>query len=144
MHAEPQTNRTRLGAMSIPVELPDLEQALADFGAGYLMTTSGGAVKVVTVEPVLHDGGLRITRPGKGTVRNLAENPAVTMVFPPREAKGFSLLVDGTGTVSGEDVDVSPTTAVLHRPQIHADGPPPPPSAGEQTDSCGNDCAPVT
>ena len=110
---------------------------------GYLMTTTGAAVKVVTVEPVLDGGVLLVTRPGKGTVRNLAENPAVTLVFPPREEKGFSLLVDGTGSVEGEDVRVSPGTAVLHRPQIHADGPPPPPSAGDQTDSCGNDCAPV-
>ncbi len=129
--------------MSIPVELDDLATALEDFGAGYLMTTSGDAVKVVTVEPALQDGVLLVTRPGKGTVRNLATNAAVTLVFPPREEKGFSLLVDGTGAVDGEDVRVSPATAVLHRPQIHADGPPPPPSAGDQTDSCGNDCAPV-
>jgi hypothetical protein len=129
--------------MSIPVELADLARALEDFGAGYLMTTTGAAVKVVTVEPVLDDGVLLVTRPGKGTVRNLAENPAVTLVFPPREEKGFSLLVDGTGSVEGEDVRVSPGTAVLPRPQIHADGPPPPPSAGDQTDSCGNDCVPV-
>ena len=131
--------------MSIPVDPADLERALEDFGAGYLMTTSpGGRVKVVTVEPTVADGGLRVVRPGKGTVANLADNAAVTVVFPPREPKGFSLLVDGTAAVDGEDVTVSPATAVLHRPRIHADGPPPPASAGDQTDSCGNDCAPVT
>jgi hypothetical protein len=129
--------------MSIPVEVADLETALADFGAGYLMTTTGGAVKVVTVEPTLVGGVLVVLRPGKGTVRNLAGNPAVTLVFPPRQEKGFSLLVDGSATVEGEDVRVTPATAVLHRPMIHSDGPAAPPSAGEQTDSCGNDCAPV-
>jgi hypothetical protein len=129
--------------MSIPVDVADLRTALADFAAGYLMTTTDGAVKVVTVEPSLVDGALFVVRPGKGTVRNLAANPAVTLVFPPHEEKGFSLLVDGTATVQGEDVRVIPATAVLHRPMIHSDGPPPPPSAGEQTDSCGNDCAPV-
>lgn len=130
--------------MSIPVEIGDLATALADFGPGYLMTTTGGAVKVVTVDPLLADGALTITRPGKGTVRNLAENAAVTLVFPPAERRGFSLLIDGSGTVEGEDVRVVPATAVLHRPMSHADGPPPPPSAGEQTDSCANECAPVT
>jgi hypothetical protein len=130
--------------MSIPVDLPELARALADFGAGYLMTTTGGTVKVVTVEPVVQDGVVLVRTPGKGTVRNLAENAAVTLVFPPREPKGFTLLVDGTGEVEGDDVRVRPASAVLHRPGIHADGPPPPPSAGEQTDSCANDCAPVT
>ena len=33
------------------------------------------------------------------------------------------VLVDGTGTVDGDDVRVTPTGAVLHRPGSHADGP---------------------
>ena len=130
--------------MSIPVEVVDLEKALQDFGAGYLLTNRAGAVKVVTVEPTVADGVVLVARPGKGTVANLADNAAVTLVFPPGEPRGFTLLVDGTGEVVGEDVRVTPTGAVLHRPGMHADGPPPPPSAGEQTDSCVNDCAPVT
>jgi hypothetical protein len=130
--------------MSIPVEVADLARALEDFGAGYLLTSRAGAVKVVTVEPTLVDGALVVESPGRGTVANLAENPAVTLVFPPREARGFTLLVDGTGEVAEDDVRIAPAAAVLHRPGSHADGPPPPPSAGEQTDSCANDCAPVT
>jgi hypothetical protein len=130
--------------MSIPVAPADLVRTLQDFGPGYLMTTTPECtVKVVTVEPTAADGVLLVTRPGKGTVRNLAENPAVTLVFPPAEPRGFSLLVDGTGVVEGEDVRVTPSGAVLHRPMMHAEGPPPPPSAGEQSDSCGNECAPV-
>ena len=130
--------------MSIPVDVADLAAALQDFGAGYLLTTTEGAVKVVTVDPTVADGVLLVERPGKGTIANLAGNAAVTLVFPPREEKGFSLLVDGTGEAAGDDVRVTPTTAVLHRPRRHANGPPPPASAGDQTDSCGNDCAPVT
>jgi hypothetical protein len=131
--------------MSIPVEVADLEPALADFGAGYLLTVGGdGTVKVVTVEPNVQDGTLVVTDASKGTVANLAGNNHVTLVFPPPLPKGFTLLVDGTGEVVGADVRVTPSGAVLHRPGMHADGPPPPPSAGEQTDSCANDCAPVT
>ena len=47
---------------------------------------------------------------------NLAGNAAVTLVFPPREPRGFTLLVDGTAEVTGDDVRVTPATAVLHRP----------------------------
>ncbi|HWJ65335.1 MAG TPA: pyridoxamine 5'-phosphate oxidase [Nocardioides sp.] len=123
--------------MSIPVDPSDLQQALADFGSGYLLTTSSPQVKVVTVDPVAGaDGTLRIAGPGRGTLRNLAENPAVTVVFPPREQHGYTLLVDGTGRADDEDVVVSATAAVLHRPASHADGPLPP-------DGCGHDCAPV-
>ena len=130
--------------MSIPVEVADLARALEGFGAGYLLTVSAdGTVKVVTVEPTVSGGEVVVGSPGRGTLANLAANAAVTMVFPPAEAKGFTLLVDGTGTVEGEDVRVSPSGAVLHRPASHADGPPAPGGAGAPTDSCGNDCAPV-
>jgi hypothetical protein len=131
--------------MSIPVDVADLEQALADFGAGYLLTVGGaGTVKVVTVEPTVRDGVVVVSGPSKGTIANLAGNPNVTLVFPPPLPKGFTLLVDGTAEMAGDDLRVTPSGAVLHRPGMHADGPPPPASAGEQTDSCANDCAPVT
>ena len=122
--------------MSIPVEVGDLARALDGFGAGYLLTTTGGTVKVVTVEPTVSDGVVLVEGPGKGTVANLAGNAAVTLVFPPREPRGFTLLVDGSAEVTGDDVRVTPATAVLHRPASHADGPPAP-------DGCGHDCAPV-
>lgn len=128
----------RLDPVSIPVAPADLEQALADFGSGYLLTTSSPTVKVVTIDPVCEASGtLRISGPGRGTLANLASNPALTLVFPPREHHGYTLLVDGTAAVDGDDVVVTPTTAVLHRPAAHADGPLPP-------DGCGHDCAPVT
>ncbi|WP_418063844.1 pyridoxamine 5'-phosphate oxidase [Pimelobacter simplex] len=124
--------------MSIPVAPADLRQALADFDSGYLLSTSSPQVKVVTVDPVADaDGTLRISGPGRGTLRNVAENSTVTLVFPPRERHGYTLLVDGTAAPSGEsDVVVTATAAVLHRPAAHADGPLPP-------DGCGHDCAPV-
>lgn len=123
--------------MSIPVDPTDLRTALADFGSGYLLTTSSPRVKVVTVDPVVDDAGrLRVAGPGRGTLANLAANAEVTLVFPPAERHGHSLLVDGTGVVDGEDVVVTASAAVLHRPAAHADGPLP-------GDGCGHDCAPV-
>jgi hypothetical protein len=124
--------------MSIPVDVADLEQALEDFGAGYLLTTgSAGTVKVVAVEPAVTGGAVVVAGPGRGTLANLADNPVVTLLFPPLEQRGYTLLVDGTAEVAGDDVRVAPTGAVLHRPASHADGPPPP-------DGCGHDCSPVS
>ncbi|WP_202388339.1 pyridoxamine 5'-phosphate oxidase [Nocardioides flavescens] len=134
--------------MSIPVDLADLERALGAFGSGHLATVSeGGSVKIVTVDPVVEGEGLLVRGPGGGTLRNLAGNPALTVLFPPTERHGFALLVDGTGAVDGEDVRIAPTGAVLHRPRAHADGPPPPfeaPAPAAAGDSaCGHECGPV-
>lgn len=123
--------------MSIPVEIGDLGKALADFGAGYLLTTSGdGRVKAVTVEPVLAEGDLVVVAAGQGSSANIAANPAVTLLFPPLAPRGYTLLIDGTAAMTGDDARISPATAVLHRPASHADGPP-------ALDGCGNDCKPV-
>lgn len=122
--------------MSIPVEIGDLRAALERFGSGYLLTTAAGRIKVVTVDPT-HDGdSFLVAAPGRGTLANLAANPTVTLVFSPPEPKGYSLLVDGTGAASGEDVRIVPASAVLHRPASHADAPLP-------DSGCGHDCAPV-
>lgn len=124
--------------MSIPVDVAELASALEGFGVGYLLTASAhGAVKAVTVEPDLVDGTLVVAGPGRGSLANAGVNPVVTVLFPPLEQRGYTLLVDGTATVAGDDVQVTPTGAVLHRPGAHADGPPAP-------DGCGHDCHPVT
>ena len=125
-----------MASVSIPVELADLQATLGGFGSGYLLTTTDGRVKVVTVDPSYDAAGLRVAAPGRGTLANLAGNPRVTLVFPPVEPRGHSLLVDGEARTDGEDVVVVPASAVLHRPAAHADGPLPP-------DGCGHDCAPV-
>ena len=49
--------------MSIPVDVADLARALEDFGAGYLLTNRDGAVKVVTVEPSVEDGVVKVQGP---------------------------------------------------------------------------------
>lgn len=101
--------------MSIPVDVNDLARTLADFGAGYLLTTGGGRVKAVSVAPELADGVLLVRGPGRGSCANAAANPVVTALFPPLAAPGFTLLVDGTAEVDGDDVRLRPTSAVLHK-----------------------------
>lgn len=129
--------------MSIPVDVADLARVRTAFGAGFLITVSAqGRPKVVTVEPTVLDGLVTVTAPGSGTLANAAARPDVTLAFPPREEKGFTLLVDGRATVEGDVLRVAPTSAVLHRPGAHRDGPPAP--VPTTATGCGNDCRPVT
>lgn len=72
--------------MSIPAALEDLERTLREYGAGYLLTTGGGRVKAVTVEPRVADGVLEITTRSGGSARNLGDEPAATLLFPPAGA----------------------------------------------------------
>ena len=104
------------------MDVADLGRTLADFDAGYLLTTSDARVKAVSIAPELVDGVLVAPAPGRGTCANVAANPQVTALFPPRAAPGFTLLVDGTAEVDGDDVRLTPTSAVLHKPAGGAAG----------------------
>lgn len=124
--------------MSIIVDVAALADALRDFDSGYLLTVSPeGRTKVVTVEPEVRDGLIVVPGPSRGTAANLAGNDQVTLVFWPRQPRGYTLLVDGTARAEGDGFVVTPEAAVLHRPAAHADGPPPP-------DGCGHDCQSIT
>jgi hypothetical protein len=102
--------------MSVLVDLADLPQTLADFDRGYLLTSRDGLVKAVSVRAVPEDAVLRIASPGRGSVANVGANRHVTLLFPPLTDPGMSLLVDGVGEARGDDVVVTPTGAVLHKP----------------------------
>ena len=125
--------------MSIVVDLDQLATTLGEYPYGYLLTSSGGAVKAVTVTAEVVDGRVRIPVGSNGSARNLADNPAATLLFPPPEPRGYSLIVDGTARTTDDGFVLEPATAVLHRPADHADpGTPHTHDAG-----CGNDCRPV-
>ena len=102
--------------MSVVVDLSDLPRTLADFGRGYLLTSRDGLVKAVSARAVVEGDDLVVAAPGRGSVANVGSNPAVTLLFPPAADPGMTLLVDGTAAVQGEDVRITPTGAVLHKP----------------------------
>lgn len=110
--------------MTIPVPIGDVAALLGRYGSAYLLTTSpDGRTKVVAVDPVPHGPVLRVATPGRGSVANLATHPGVTVIWPPLEPHGFTLIVDGSAAADDAGLTVTPERATLHRPAAHADGP---------------------
>jgi hypothetical protein len=103
--------------MSIEVEPGELADMLARFPFVYLLTVgeqprphiSALAARVV-------DGAVVVVGAGQRSRNALAGNELVTLLAPPYEAGGYSLIIDGAGRLDGEAIVVSPTRAVLHRP----------------------------
>ena len=124
--------------MSIVVDLDRLGEQLGEHGPGYLLSAGpDGRVKAVTVEPVLDGGVLRVSGGSRGTARNLEHHDLVTLLFPPAQRRGYSLIVDGTAVATADGFDVTPEHAVLHRPASHA------PSGTDADSACGHDCSPL-
>lgn len=121
--------------MSVKVDLDTLADTLGDFTFAYLVTVGDDfRAHTVAVDPVLTGDALRIGAVGNSTRRNASAHPAVTLVWPPRAAGGYTLIVDGAATVTGDGLSIEPTGAVLHRPA----------TTGTSTASgCGDDCVPL-
>jgi hypothetical protein len=106
------------------VDFKRLTAALNNYRFAYLVTVDDEyRVHTVTVEPELRDGVLDVGLI-RGRTRNNVENRSdVTLLWPPLEPGGYSLIVDGRAQVaqvadSGDDtvqLAVVPTRALLHR-----------------------------
>jgi hypothetical protein len=119
--------------MSIPVDLDALRGELAGRERpAYLITAGDGPPHLVSVFLRWTDGAFEAPC-GRTTARNLAQNAAVSVVVPPDENGGYSLIFDATGEVAGESVRLVPSHAVLHRPAEAPNG----------SGSCPHDCAPL-
>jgi hypothetical protein len=102
--------------MSVKVDLDQLAGALADFTFAYLVTVDDGYhVHTVAVEPVLANGVLDVGQVGNSTRSNAGAHPDVTVVWPPREPGGYTLIIDGRAEVTDSALKVVPSRAVLHR-----------------------------
>ncbi len=106
--------------MSIPVELSELADTLERYPWGYFVTVGGaGRAHSLAVPTDFRDGVLHLCA-GRSTIANVSARPEVTMVFPPSESGGYSLILDGVAEAAaeGNPVTFTPTYAVLHRPAI--------------------------
>ena len=126
--------------MSISVAPSSLEAAARERGAtAYVLTVTGsGAPHVAHAEVEVGAEGL-IARVGGGTARNARERSRLSVLYPCRHPKDYSLIVDGEATVEpdgdGFRLRIAPTRAVLHRPEAAPD-----PTAS----TCGSDCIALT
>lgn len=122
--------------MSVKVDLDQLADALDDFTFAYLITVADDyRAHTVAVEPVLADGVIDVGPVGGGTRGNLDQHDGVTLVWPPREPGGYTLIVDGTGQATDTSLRVVPSRAVLHR-QAALDSP-------ATAAGCLHDCVPL-
>ncbi|HEX5586536.1 MAG TPA: pyridoxamine 5'-phosphate oxidase family protein, partial [Acidimicrobiia bacterium] len=81
--------------MSISVELAELRAAIADTDrAPYLVTVSDdGRAHTVAVAPQW-DGDELAIAVGRHTAANARARPAVSLLWPPKDRAGYSLIVD--------------------------------------------------
>jgi hypothetical protein len=105
--------------MSIPVPLEglrdEIDRALA---SPYLVTVGADGRPHCVSVAVGWATGLLVTDAGNTTVANARARPLVSLVWPPGQPGGHSLIVDATATVddgSTRRVGLDPTSAVLHR-----------------------------
>lgn len=103
--------------MSIEVAPEQLAKTLERYGFAYLITVSVEARShVVAVSPTLSNGVLTVVDLGRRTRMNAEAHPSVTLVWPPTEPGGYSLIVDGDAALNGAGLELSASRAVLHRP----------------------------
>jgi len=121
--------------MSVKVDLDQLADALDDYSFAYLITVGDDyRAHTVAVEPVLADGVLDVGTIGTSTGKNVAQHTDVTVVWPPREPGGYTLIIDGIGKPANDALTVVPTRAVLHRKAA--------PGAATKP-GCKDDCLPL-
>lgn len=107
--------------MSATVDLDRLADALSHYGDNhgfaYLVTVGDDYRSHTTsVTPVLDDGALDVGAVGRHTRANLAHRSEATLVWPPREPGGYSLIVDGHAEAPDAGrLRIVPTAALLHR-----------------------------
>lgn len=118
------------------VDLKALADALVDYPYAYLITVDDGyRVHTVTVEPQLREATLDVGLIGGRTRNNLAQRADVTLLWPPTEPGGYSLIVDGTAEVSEAGAETARLTVVPTRALLHRDADSPDAAKG-----CLHDC----
>ncbi len=121
--------------MSTEVSLDQLAETLQDYAFAYLLTVNDQQrAHAVAVTPVIRGQELVLGDVGKRTRANVAARPAISLVWPPAETDGYSLIVDGESASGDGELSVRPTRAVLHRPA---------PGFATGPSACGSDCVPI-
>ncbi len=108
--------------MSVKIEPRDIGAQLAGREFVYLITNSNERSHVVALRPVLTNDTARFSNTGRTPLANVAANSSVTLTWPPcdstqtHEHAKYSLIADGVATIEGDELLVTITNAVFHRP----------------------------
>ncbi len=110
--------------MSIAVEVEKLGEEIKRFGQqAYLLSVSDDSTAhIAHLTFSFTDGELRCGA-SRTAAANISARPRVSVLWPPFEAGGYSMIVDGDCQVSkgtaaddGDELAIRPVTGVLHRP----------------------------
>lgn len=98
------------------VDLVDVARHASARPFAYLITVSShGSIHTSVVHPSVDTAAITVSGVSDRVRRNAGANPTVSIVWPPVDAGGHSLIVDGTAAVA-DDLTVDVSRAVLHRP----------------------------
>jgi hypothetical protein len=120
--------------VSVPVALDRLREEVARYGVHpFILTVSDSGRPHAVAATMAWDGDELIGGCGRSTAAFAGARPDISLLWPPLEPDGYSLIVDGTAKVEDQQVRVRPERAVLHR-----SAPSPDPLK-----SCSSDCVPI-
>ena len=98
------------------VDFKRLAAALSDYRFAYLVTVDDEyRVHTVTVEPELHGGVMDVGLIGGRTRKNVENRSDVTLLWPPSEPAGYSLIVDGRAEVFSREPVLTAVQGVISR-----------------------------
>jgi hypothetical protein len=128
--------------MSETLSIDRLRAESARFGTHPYLLTQGDDGRPHAVAVSIEWQGDRILtsamNTGTRSAANVQAHPLLSLLWPPIEAEGYSLIVDGDGCVidNGSDarIRITPTRGVLHRPGT---------STTSSARGCGSDCIPL-
>jgi len=113
-----------------------LAEAISEYGRdAYLLTVGKDGPHTTPVSIELGDNLISCTI-GPSAARNIANEPNVSLFWPPPVAGGYAMFVNGIATAHAVPngvamANISPTKSVFHRR-----GPKPP----DSTSACDSDC----
>lgn len=120
------------------VDFKRLAEALHDYRFAYLVTVDDGyRVHTVTVEPELRGEMLEVGQIGGRTRANVQTRSAVTLLWPPSDPGGYSLIVDGRAEVADSGGDTAALRVVPKRALLHRNADPHTPGSAK---GCLHDC----
>jgi hypothetical protein len=120
--------------MSVAVALERVREAISETDrAPYLITVSDDDRSHTVAVAYAWDDDELVIAAGSRTLANARARPLATLLWPPQDRGGYSLIVDASVTdTTDATVRLQPTRAVLHRP---ADAP--------TGTGCTADCLPL-